>query len=342
MLKPISFALLAAAVLMSTPVQASVIKIATLTPEGSRWMNDMRAGAAEIKERTDGRVVIKFYGGGVMGSTKTVWRKMRVGQLQGSTFVSSGLAGRYDDLQIYSLPLLFRNLDEVDFVRKTLDPIFKQGMEDAGYKTFGIAEGGFAMLMSNVPVRTLEDLKGQKVWVPEGDAISYAAMDALGLSPVSLPLTDVMTGLQTGLIDIVASSSMAAIVFQWHTKVKYVTRLPIAYLTATLAIEKRAFDRLTPNDQGIVTQVFEGIYANFDVVNRRDDEHAAMALQTAGLEFVDPDPTQVGEWYRIVGESNRRMGEEESAFNVENYQAVLDLISEFRARRTAAAVGGNG
>ncbi len=339
MLKHLLIAFLATATLMATPAQAAVIKIATLTPEGSQWMNDMRAGAAEIKERTDGRVIVKFYGGGVMGSDKSVLRKIRVGQLHGATFIASGFVGRYDDLQIYSLPLLFCDLDEVDYVRKTMDPIFKQGLEDAGYKTFGFAEGGFAMLMSNVPVHSLEDLEGQKIWVPEGDAVSNAAMEALGLSPVVLPITDVMTGLQTGLIDIVASSSVAAVVFQWHTKVKYVTKLPITYLTATLGIEKRAFDKLNAEDQVIVADVLERIYANFNVVNRQDDEKAALALQSAGLEFVEPDPAKVNDWYRIVGESNRRMSEVKNAFSMENYQAVLDLLSEFRAQQAASVTG---
>ena len=107
MLKRLLIALLATAALMATSTQAAVIKIATLTPEGSQWMTDMRAGAAEIKERTGGRVTVKFYGGGVMGSDKSVLRKIRVGQLHGATFIASGFAGRYDDLQIYSLPLLF-------------------------------------------------------------------------------------------------------------------------------------------------------------------------------------------------------------------------------------------
>ncbi len=341
MLKHLLIVLLATAALMAATAQAAVIKIATLTPEGSQWMNDMRAGAAEIKERTDGRVIVKFYGGGVMGSDKSVLRKIRVGQLHGATFIATGFVGRYDDLQIYSLPLLFCNLNEVDHVRKTMDPIFKQGLEDAGYKTFGFAEGGFAMLMSNVPVHSLEDLKGQKIWVPEGDAVSNAAMEALGLSPVVLPITDVMTGLQTGLIDIVASSSVAAVVFQWHTKVKYVTKLPISYLTATLGIEKRAFDKLDAADQVIVADVFERIYANFDVVNRQDDEKAANALQSAGLEFVEPDAAQVDDWYRIVGESNRRMSEVKNAFSLKNYQVVLDLLTEYRAQQTASATGGN-
>ncbi len=69
-------------------------------------------------------------------------------------------------------------------------------------------------------------MRRKKVWVPEGDPISFMAMEALGLSPAVLPVTDVLTGLQTGLIDIAFASPVAALVLQWHTKVKYITELP--------------------------------------------------------------------------------------------------------------------
>src|SRR5210317_243638 len=68
---------------------AQTIKLATLAPEGSGWMTAMRAGAAEIKERTEGRVIFKFYGGGVQGNDNQVLRKMRIGQLHGGAFTSS-------------------------------------------------------------------------------------------------------------------------------------------------------------------------------------------------------------------------------------------------------------
>ncbi len=66
-------------------------------------------------------------------------------------------------------------------------------------------------------------------------------MQELGLSPVTLPVTDVLTGLQTGLIEITFASPVVALVLQWHTKVKYITRLPVSYSYGIFAIEKEAF-----------------------------------------------------------------------------------------------------
>lgn len=272
---------------------AVTLKLATVAPEGSQWMATMRAGAKEIEERTEGRVTIKLYGGGVMGAEKSMLRKMRIGQLQGGAFVASGLAPVYSPLNIYSLPLIFRSQDEIDYVRTQLDKRLLTGLEKEGYVSFGFAGGGFAKMLSNVPVRSLDDLRGQKVWVPEGDRVGYEAMEAFGLSPVTLPLTDVMTGLQTGLIDIVATSPVGAVVFQWYTKVKYVTELPIVYVFATMIVDKRAFDRLSSDDQAVVREVMGRVYKDFDRQSIPDNEGAFKALVANGIEPVVPGDTAV-------------------------------------------------
>ncbi len=75
---------------------AADLKIATVAPDGSHWMQQMRAGAEEIKTRTAGRVTVKFYPGGVMGNDSQVLRKIRANQLQGGAFASGGLADRYN------------------------------------------------------------------------------------------------------------------------------------------------------------------------------------------------------------------------------------------------------
>ena len=196
---------------------AADIKIATVAPDNSRWMQQMREGAEEVKARTAGRVTLKFYPGGVMGNDAQVLRKIRVGQLQGGAFTAGGLSERYPGLNVYGVPLLFRSLDEVDAVRKQLDPALAAGLEQAGFVSFGFIEGGFANLLSNEPISTVEDMRRKKVWVPEGDNISFVAMQTMGLSPSVLPVTDVLTGLQTGLIDITFASPVAALVLQWHT-----------------------------------------------------------------------------------------------------------------------------
>jgi TRAP-type C4-dicarboxylate transport system substrate-binding protein len=182
------------------PVVAQTLKIATIAPEGSSWMVDMRAGAGEIAERTDGRVKFKFYGGGVQGNDSQVQRKMRTGQLHGGAFTSGSMNKFQKDADLFALPLVFNSIEEVMYVRQQLDDVLRQRMEDAGFVTFGYAGAGFGYLMSNRPLATLDDLSGQKVWTPEGDPIGYAALRALGIAPVTMPLTDVMTGLQTDLL----------------------------------------------------------------------------------------------------------------------------------------------
>lgn len=315
--------------LIAGVANSATLKIATVTPEGSQWMQDMRAGALEIRERTEGRVQIKYYGGGIQGTDSTVLNKIRVGALQGGAFTPGALAGLYPDMNLYGLPLIFDSEEEAAYVRERLDATLKKGLEDAGFVTFGFAAGGFAVIMSNEPVRSLDDLRGQRVWVPEGDAISYASMEALELSPVTLPLTDVLTGLQTGLIDIVAISPIGALVLQWHTRVKYITEMPLVYTLGFMAVDKRAFDRLSDSDQTIVAEVMGNTYANFDVANLVDNNGARDALLNAGVESVPFDDAEIERVRNVLAESNLKLGEE-GGFSISLYQEMLGYIDEYR------------
>ena len=87
--------------------QARTFKIATLAPDGTNWMKEIRKGAKNIAKLTDNRVKFKFYTGGVMGNERTILKKMRVGQLQGGAFTATALTDIYQDAQIYNLPFLF-------------------------------------------------------------------------------------------------------------------------------------------------------------------------------------------------------------------------------------------
>jgi TRAP-type C4-dicarboxylate transport system substrate-binding protein len=329
-----NIALVAAAMgplmLVTVVAEATQFKIATIAPEGSQWMLDLQAGAKEIKEQTEGRATFKFYGGGVMGSDKKVLRKIRIGQLHGGVFTANGVSERYSDIVIYGLPMLFQSQEEVDYVRERMDAQLLQGLDDAGLVSFGFAGGGFAKLMGNEPITRLEDLRGRKVWAPEGDRLSYEAMEAIELAPVILPITDVLTGLQTGLLEYVVTPPVGAIVLQWYTKVKYVTEYPFAYTLGTMAIEKRAFTRLSEADQAVVAEVFSRIYAVFEKQNRIDNRLAEDALKSNGLKFVELDAALIPGWRSTVAAANRKMalaGE----FSLDMFDQVLAYLEEFRS-----------
>ena len=279
---------------------AAEIKIATVAPDGSHWMQQMRAGAEEIKTRTAGRVFLKFYPGGVMGNDAQVLRKVRVSQLQGGAFAAGGLAERFNGLNLYGIPLLFRSLDEVDAVRARLDPKLMAGLEQAGFVSFGFVEGGFANLFSNEPIHSVSEMRRKKVWVPDGDQISFLAMQELGLSPVTLPVTDVLTGLQTGLIEITFASPVVALVLQWHTKVKFITRLPVSYSFGIFAIEKEAFWRLAADDQKTVREVMTRTMSGLDKEARDENERANDTLAKAGLKPVEVGAADLDTWRHTI------------------------------------------
>jgi len=327
--------LIVIASLFSLPAFAVTLKIATVTPEGTQWMKDMRASAREIKERTEGRVQIKYYGGGIMGNDTKVLGRIRIGTLQGGAFTPVALAGQYPELNLYGLPLIFDSEEEAAYVRERMDDELIKGLEEAGFVSFGFATGGFAILMSNTPVDELEDLKGKKVWVPEGDTVSYDSMQALSLSPVTLPLTDVLTGLQTGLIDIVAMSPIGALVLQWHTKVKYITELPLVYTMGFMAIDKRAFDKISAADQAIFREVMEGSYRNFDQANLDDNHGARDALINSGIESVPYDESEYQSIRKVLAASNRSIGEN-GGFSLEMYEEMMGYIQEYRSGQAAS------
>ena len=321
--------------LLSMPLHAQTLKIATVTPEGSQWMKDMRSSAAEIKERTEGRVQIKYYGGGVMGNDQKVLSRIRLRSLQGGAFTPSALIGQYRELNLYGMPLIFSSEEEAAYARARLDERLEKGLEEAGWVNFGFAAGGFANLMSNTPIRSLDDLKGKKVWIPEGDGISLESMQALSLTPVSLPLTDVLTGLQTGLIDIVPMSPVGALVLQWHTKVKYITEFPLSYTLGFMAVDKRAFDKVSPADQAIVREVMERTYANFNEQNLIDNREALQALLNTGIESVPIDQVEFDRVRNLIMDSNRKLGED-GHFSIDLYDEMLAYIDEYRNEQQAS------
>lgn len=295
---------------IAIPLQAQTIKLATLAPEGSGWMNAMRAGAAEIGERTEGRVKFKFYGGGVQGNDKQVLRKMRIGQLHGGAFTSSVLGEFQKDAALYAMPMLFNDLDEVQFARQRMDNKLRSLLEQAGFVNFGFAGGGFAHIMSIRPVANLDDLEGLKVWIPDGDQLAYGAIKALGVSPVTMPLTDVLTGLQTELIDTIMGPPAGTIILQWNTGVSYITELPLAYIYAMLIVDKKYFDRIEATDQLIVREVMEKVYRGFDQQGNEDNIKAYQALLDDGMKSVMPDQGQVPVWRDVVQKSNHQLAQE--------------------------------
>lgn len=324
--------LVLSSVLFWSEATAITLKIATVSPEGATWMVKMREAASDIEKRTNGRVDFKFYSGGVMGSDESVLRKIKIGQLHGGAVTGGSLLGVYPDLSVYSLPFVFRSLDEVDIVRKELDPILIQGLKEAGFVTFGLAEGGFAYLMSGNKLTTTDELKRQKIWVVTGDRVSQAVFESASIAPIPLPLSDVMTGLQTGLINTVMTSPIGAISLQWHTRVKYFTDTPVAYFFGMLTVNKKVFDKIDPADQDVIQEVMAKTFADINAQNRLDNQQAREALKNQGIEFVTVSQEMLEYWQRASSDATQTLVKEKLV-NPELYKKVQDILTVYRTAK---------
>ena len=332
--------LLAILVLAAAPLAQAktvVFKIATVSPDGTSWMKKMRQGAEEIAARTQGRVTFKFYPGGIMGNDQSVLRKIRFGQLQGGAIIAGSLSRIYPEVQIYGLPMLFRSLDEVDYTRKRMDSLFIKGLEKHGFVTFGFAEGGFAHLMSNKPIQTIQDIKGKRIWVPEGDEVAREIFEQAGVTPIPLPISDVLTGLQTGLIDTVGASPIVAIALQWHTRLKYFTDTPLSYIYALLAIDKKAFKKVSFSDQSIIREVMGRTFKEIDKQNRQDNIKARQALQRQGIVFVSSSPEALIHW-KNVAEKTRDQLKKKAIYNSDLLDTLTKHLKTYRNSHSSASL----
>jgi len=181
------------ALAMPLLAQATTLRISTLYPEGTTVVTALRAASDDIEKQTDGRVKLRIFPGGVMGDDRTVQRKISIGQLHGALAQGGAFSRHYRDSQILNMPIAFRSYEEVDHVRTELDPLIRQGFRDNGWVVFGPVDGGFAYIMSQKPVDTVEALREQKLWLPANDTGSAKAARVFGVSPILLSIGTVLT-----------------------------------------------------------------------------------------------------------------------------------------------------
>ena len=277
-------------------VAAKTLKIATVSPDGSSWMKTLSRAAGDLDAATDGRLTLRFYPGGTMGDDASVLKRMRVGQLHGGLVLTTTFANIYPDVQVYNLPMVFRNLEEVDAVRQAMDPVLLSGFRDHGFLALGLSEVGMAYPMGTRRARSVAEARKLKVWAPQGDAAAVRMLQAFNITPIQMPIGEVLTGLSTGLIDTVASPPVATLPLLWHTRLKFVLDLPLMYVYGTLVVSDRALRGVKPQDVAALENIVGDAMAETDRQNRADHDEARQVLADQGLAFIDLTAPELAEW----------------------------------------------
>ena len=327
------FGLAATVIVLAGAAQGVTLKIATLAPDGTSWMKVMGAMNQEVQAATNGSVKFKFYPGGVAGDEHDVLRKMRVGQLHGGGFTGVGLGEILPKIRALEVPFLYRNYAEVDYVRGALEDGFTADLADKGYVLLGWAEVGFVHIFANAPVRTVEDLRKVKMWMWEGDPLAEAFFKAFDINPTPLQITDVLTSLQTGLIDAIYTSPYAAVGLQWFTRVKYMMDSPFTDAIGAVVVTKKQFDKIPPEYQDKVLEICRRYTATLNAQTREDQKTAVERMQKEGIEVVHVDQAQIAKWEK-VGEKARDelVGK---LYDQATLDSVLGALQEYRTQHAS-------
>ncbi len=271
----------------------TIIKVALITPEGSPWTNSLYKWADEVRQRTGGSVSFVVYAGGISGDEIDVLRKMQANRIQAAGFSGVGLGILVSQIRILEAPLLYKNYDEVDLVKSRLLDQFALEFEKKGYVLLGFAEAGFVYLFSKESMTGSEGFGPIKMWVWKGDPVAKSSMDTLGIKTYPLQLTDVNTGLETGMINAFYSPPAAAIAYQWHAKVKYMLDYPLVNSTGAFLIKKRTFDSLSEEHQKVLREASALFCDELVQISRRVNQEAREALKVAGIVFEKPTEAQI-------------------------------------------------
>lgn len=307
-----------------------VIKVASLAPRGTNIAGLFEHLSDRIKEQTGGRVVFKTYWGGVQGDEKDVLRKVMLGQLHGGTFMGPTLGLIAPEVRVTDVPYVFRNYEEVDYVRAKLAPEMERLIEAKGFKVIGWLNLGFVYTFSKVPLDSLEVARRQKWWALEGDPVGQAMFKALGITPVSLSITDVATSLSANMVDCAPATPFGAVALRWYTRFRYMSQYPSSSVNGALVLRMDVWERLPGQAKKLILDTARQEYERIRTTARNEDEKALAILKKSGIQVVKADVGSKETQFVFEAAHKARESLVGVLYSRELLDRMLALVEEYR------------
>ncbi len=278
------------------PPAPVVIKLATFVPDGSVWHKAMKEMGAEWMRETSGRVQLKVYPGGVAGDEPDYVRKMRVGQLQAAAVTTAGLAQIDNSFQMFGVPMFFDSYPELNAVLDKMTPILKQRLEAKGFVLLNWGHGGWVYFFTRQKASTVADIKKTKMYAMAGDDRWVQLWKGNGYSPVALAPSDMLTGLQTGMIDGTPTTPLLALTLQWYRQTPNMVGIGMAPLVGGLVVTRQAWSKISPADQAKIQAACNRLESKLLRGVPRQDTTAVEEMKKRGLTVTQVPAGAVSEW----------------------------------------------
>jgi TRAP-type transport system periplasmic protein len=332
---PFRSLLVAVLVILTSQVgiaQSVAIKLATVVPEGSIWDKSLKKMGEEWKQASAGRVSLTVFSGGSQGDEPTVLRKMRLGTIQAASLTVVGLANIDASFNVFNIPFFFQSYDELNAVVDKLTPTLKQRADSKGFILLNWGHGGWLQLFSKRPVQSVADLKSIKLYTSAGDDRMTQWYKANGFQPRAMAMTDILTGLTTGMLDGMPTPPLAAMAFQWYKQTPYMLDIGLSPVVGATVITKTSWNRIAEGDRAKLLQAAAGVETQLRGDVPKQDALAVAMMSQQGLKVTKASGP---EWQQEADALAKTMRGEMVPRDI--FDLAVKERDAFRARKPPAA-----
>ena len=280
------------------------IKLVTLAPRGTTVHLLLLKMAEQWQKASAGQVKLIVYPDYTQGGEAAMVDKMGIGGIDAALMTIVGLA-KIDSgvTALATMPMMFSSLQEVDFVGEKLQPDLAERMGKQGYAVLFWTDIGWLRFFSVRPMLTPEDMKKMKVFVWAGNTAQVDIMKDAGFDPVSLEPSNILTALQTWMINVVPATPFSANAGQFTLKTKHMLELDWAPLVGGAVIRKKTWEKVPAATQQELLASAADIGRQIKAAGRKESDDAVKAMrEKQGLE-VHPVSRDMAQQWRKTAEA---------------------------------------
>jgi TRAP-type C4-dicarboxylate transport system substrate-binding protein len=307
------------------------IKLGTLTPKDSSPHNILKAMNEAWRQAPGGGAQLTIFTDGTQGGEADMVRRMRIGQLQAAMLTAGGLADIDEAVTcLQMMPLVFRSLDELDFVTEKMRPLLEKRLADKGFIVLFWTDAGWIKFFSRRPVLFPDDLKSQKLFAGAGDNKALDIMKAAGYQPIPLEATDIVPSLKTGLIDAVPLPPFFALAGQIDTTATHMLDLNWVPLVGAGVVTKKSWDKIPAETQAALRAAAEKAGKEIRAQARKEMVESIAAMQKRGLKVTTPTFEAAGAWRNLAENAYSKI--RGTVVPAELFDEVLRLLADYRQK----------
>lgn len=305
-MKKAFFALLLTLVAFSADAakRSGTLKLATMAPSKTSFHVALQVMKEQWSKAPNGGVNLTIYADGTQGSEKQMVQRMRLGQIDAALLTVEGLSEIDRGVTaLQFMPMMFRDLAEVEFVSSRMEPMLNRRLNDQGFVALCWADAGWVRFFSRRKAMTPGDLRSQKILAVAGSNRQIDLMKRLGYTPVPLEFSDALIALRTEMIDAVPTAPFHALAGQYYTVASNMIDVNWVPLVGALVIRKKTWDALPQDTRAALLRAAVEAGRTIQTRGRNESDLAVAAMQKRKLVVHTLTPEARREWERLAATS---------------------------------------